>query len=85
VPFFTSTGFVAARLDYTECVGNGRWFELPVSFTGLAKTLRATVHHSSPIYVKRNILASTLIPIQYFRSRISAALRWIFWCSAMHF
>ncbi|TNV19698.1 phage portal protein [Buttiauxella sp. B2] len=49
-------------LDYTECVGNGRWFEPPVSFTGLAKTLRAAVHHSSPIYVKRNILASTFIP-----------------------
>ncbi|SUW65439.1 phage portal protein, PBSX family [Buttiauxella agrestis] len=49
-------------LDYTECVGNGKWFEPPVSFTGLAKTLRAAVHHSSPIYVKRNILASTFIP-----------------------
>lgn len=31
-------------------------------FTGLAKSLRAAVHHSSPIYVKRNILASTFIP-----------------------
>lgn len=27
-----------------------------------AKSLRAAVHHSSPIYVKRNILASTFIP-----------------------
>ncbi len=32
------------------------------AFTGLAKSLRAAVHHSSPIYVKRNILASTFIP-----------------------
>ena len=49
-------------LDYVECVNNGRWFEPPVSFNGLAKSLRAAVHHSSPIYVKRNILASTFIP-----------------------
>lgn len=49
-------------LDYVECVNNGKWFEPPVSFNGLAKSLRAAVHHSSPIYVKRNILASTFIP-----------------------
>ncbi len=49
-------------LDYVECVTNGRWYEPPVSFTGLAKSLRAAVHHSSPIYVKRNILASTFMP-----------------------
>ncbi|EMP4585794.1 phage portal protein [Enterobacter hormaechei] len=49
-------------LDYVECVDNGRWYEPPVSFSGLAKSLRAAVHHSSPIYVKRNILASTYIP-----------------------
>lgn len=49
-------------LDYAECIGNGRWYEPPVSFHGLAKILRAAVHHSSPIYVKRNILASTFIP-----------------------
>ncbi|MGQ0419511.1 hypothetical protein ACT4US_08055, partial [Bacillus sp. HC-Mk] len=42
-------------LDYVECISNGRWYEPPVSFTGLAKSLRAAVHHSSPIYVKRNI------------------------------
>ncbi|WP_277621918.1 phage portal protein [Chimaeribacter arupi] len=49
-------------LDYAECIGNGRWYEPPVSFHGLAKSLRAAVHHSSPIYVKRNILASTFVP-----------------------
>ncbi|WP_313188945.1 phage portal protein [Pantoea sp.] len=49
-------------LDYAECVGNGRWYEPPVSLHGLAKSLRSAVHHSSPIYVKRNILASTFIP-----------------------
>lgn len=49
-------------LDYTECIGNGKWIEPPISFSGLAKSLRAAVHHSSPIYVKRNILTSTYIP-----------------------
>lgn len=49
-------------LDYVECVHNGQWYEPPISFSGLAKSMRAAVHHSSPIYVKRNILASTFIP-----------------------
>ncbi len=48
-------------LDYVECINNGKWYEPPVNFSGLAKSLRASVHHSSPIYVKRNILASTYI------------------------
>lgn len=48
--------------NYVECIDNGQWYEPPVSFSGLAKSLRAAVHHSSPIYVKRNILASTYIP-----------------------
>lgn len=37
-------------------------YEPPVNFSGLAKSLRPAVYHSSPIYVKRNILASTYIP-----------------------
>ncbi len=49
-------------LDYVECIDNGQWYEPPVSFSGLAKSMRAAVHHSSPIYVKRNIIASTYIP-----------------------
>jgi len=47
-------------LDYVECINNGKWYEPPVNFSGLAKSLRAAVHHSSPIYVKRNILTRTL-------------------------
>ena len=49
-------------LDYVECIDNGQWYEPPVSFSGLAKSMRAAVHHSSPIYVKRNIISSTYIP-----------------------
>jgi len=49
-------------LDYIESVGNGRWYEPPISFEGLARSFRAAVHHSSPMFVKRNILASTFTP-----------------------
>jgi capsid portal protein len=49
-------------LDYVECIDNGQWYEPPLSFSGLAKSMRAAVHHSSPMYVKRNILVSTFIP-----------------------
>ncbi|WP_429927028.1 phage portal protein [Achromobacter xylosoxidans] len=49
-------------LDYLECWRNGRWYEPPVNFGGLSKTFRASPHHSSAIYFKANILASTLLP-----------------------
>ncbi|AMR77316.1 phage portal protein [Cupriavidus nantongensis] len=49
-------------LDYIECWNNGKWYETPVSLDGLAKSFRASPHHSSSIYFKRNILASTFIP-----------------------
>ncbi|EBL8806880.1 capsid portal protein [Salmonella enterica] len=49
-------------LDYVECISNGKWYEPPVSFSGWQKACAQAVHHSSPIYVKRNVLASTYIP-----------------------
>jgi PBSX family phage portal protein len=49
-------------LDYIECYRNGRWYEPPVSMTGLARSFRSTPHHSSAIYVKCNILTSTFRP-----------------------
>lgn len=49
-------------LDYVEAWQNGKWYEPPVDLYGLAKAFRAAPHHSSAIYVKRNILASTFIP-----------------------
>lgn len=49
-------------LDYIECLSNGRWFDTPVSFDGLGKAFRSSPHHSSAIFVKRNILTSTYIP-----------------------
>ncbi|EON3347119.1 phage portal protein [Yersinia enterocolitica] len=49
-------------LDYLECAVMDRWYEPPVSFNGLAKSFRAAVHHSSPIYMKRNVLVSLFEP-----------------------
>jgi len=49
-------------MDYAESTWNGRWYEPPVSMSGLASTFRASPHHSSAIYIKRNLLASLFIP-----------------------
>lgn len=50
--------------DYIESWWNNKWYEPPVSFVGLAKSFRSNAHHSSAIYVKRNILLKTLKPHQ---------------------
>lgn len=52
----------AEILDYVQAWGAGDWYEPPVSWSGLAKTFRAGVHHGSAIYFKRNVLSSTFIP-----------------------
>lgn len=49
-------------LDYIECWTNGRWYEPPISMDGLAKSFRASTHHSSALLLKRNVLASTFKP-----------------------
>ncbi|MEX3929952.1 phage portal protein [Paraburkholderia sp. BR10936] len=49
-------------LDYVQSWAAGKWYEPPVSWSALAKSFRAGVHHSSAIYFKRNVIASTFIP-----------------------
>jgi PBSX family phage portal protein len=49
-------------LDYLECWKMGKWYEPPISPSGLARAFRSAPHHSSAIYVKRNILAGTFVP-----------------------
>jgi len=49
-------------MDYIQCLNNGRWYDTPISFDGLAKAFRSSPHHSSAIFVKRNILTSTFVP-----------------------
>lgn len=49
-----------AILDYLyQCDIHADWYTPPVSFNELSKTFRAAVHHSSPLYVKRNVLVGT--------------------------
>lgn len=49
-------------LDYLECPVVGKYYEPPISFDGLARSSRASVHHASAMQVKRNVLVSTFIP-----------------------
>ncbi|WP_296250288.1 phage portal protein [Pseudomonas sp. UBA4194] len=49
-------------LDYLECWSNGRWYEPPISFDGLAKSSKASVFLQSGLNFKRNMLARTFIP-----------------------
>ena len=49
-------------LDYCEAWLNGRWYEPPVSWEGLARSFRASTHHASALYFKRNVLVSTFVP-----------------------
>ena len=49
-------------LDYVESWLNGKWYEPPLSWSGLAKSFHASPHHASALYVKRNVLASTFVP-----------------------
>lgn len=49
-------------MDYAECLNAGKWYEPPISWEGLARSWRASVHHNSAIAVKRNVLVSTFTP-----------------------
>jgi PBSX family phage portal protein len=52
-------------MESLECWLNGKWYEPPVSWQGLAKSFNASVHHSSAIHFKANILTSTFVPNKY--------------------
>ncbi|HEV7287747.1 MAG TPA: phage portal protein [Sphingomonas sp.] len=49
-------------IDMLECPHNGRWFEPPIPVDGLARAFRVSPHHSSAIYLKRNLLAASFVP-----------------------
>lgn len=49
-------------LDYVECWLNGEWYETPVSFDGLARSLRSATHHGSAVHFKAQVVASTYRP-----------------------
>lgn len=52
-------------LNYLQCTPCGNWYQPPVNFDTLGNTFSSSSYHSSPIYVKRNILTSTFIPHKY--------------------
>lgn len=60
-------------LDYLECWTNGRWYEPPVDPSGLAKTFRASTHHASALYFKRNLLASRFVPHRWLNRETFSA------------
>ena len=49
-------------LDYVESMFNGRWYEPPLPWEGLASALHASPHHGSAIRLKRNLRKSMFIP-----------------------
>lgn len=50
-------------LDCMECANNGRWYETPVDFYGLARLFTSSaVYHQSPLFFKRNIISSCYQP-----------------------
>ncbi|MDB5683496.1 MAG: phage portal protein [Sphingomonas bacterium] len=60
-------------LDMLECYHNGRWYEPPISLDGLARSYRASPHHSSAILLKRNLLVATFEPTPLLSRRAFAA------------
>jgi PBSX family phage portal protein len=64
----------ATMLDMLECWHNGRWYEPPLSFAGLARAFRASPHHSSAIILKRNMLAASLEPNAVLSRRTFSAM-----------
>jgi len=61
-------------LDYVQAWSNGRWYEPPVSFEGLAKSFRSSTHHASALYFKRNVLASCFVPHPWLDRETFAAM-----------
>ncbi|HFN3881329.1 TPA: phage portal protein, partial [Escherichia coli] len=49
-------------LDNMYCADNGRWYEAPVDWYGLARAARQTSWHQSALYFKRNVLLGCYIP-----------------------
>lgn len=49
-------------LDNMCCTGNGRYYETPVDWNGLARSFGQASWHQSALYFKRNALAGCYIP-----------------------
>lgn len=60
-------------MEYLQVTQMGQYYEPPISWEGLSRSFRAAVHHSSAIYVKRNILARSFIPHPLLTRTVFAA------------
>lgn len=49
-------------LDNMACADNGRYYETPIDWGGLAKASRQTSWHQSALYFKRNVLTGCFMP-----------------------
>lgn len=53
-------------LDSMECANNGKWYETPIDFSGLARCFTSSAaYHQSPLVFKRNVIASCFEPTAY--------------------
>lgn len=52
--------------DLFEVVHNNRWYEPPISLTGLGRAFRMSAHHQSAILLKRNLLTASFVPSRWF-------------------
>lgn len=60
--------------DFFECGFNGKWYEPPVPFEGLAKSFRANPHHETALRFKRDVLEMAFIPHSLLSSTTFSAL-----------
>ena len=63
-------------LDYVQALDMGKRYSPPLSLDGLAKSFRVSPHHSSAIYVKRDILAATFVP-RPLQQRFAEVNEWV--------
>ncbi|ENF00961.1 phage portal protein, PBSX family [Escherichia coli P0304777.5] len=71
-------------LDNMYCADNGRWYETPVDWYGLARAARQTSWHQSALYFKRNVLLGCYIPHPLLSRQDFSAWRWTGLCSVTH-
>jgi hypothetical protein len=67
---------MADLLDNLYCMDNGRYYETPVDFYGLAKAPRQSAWHESALYFKRNVLTGCLSRTSCSIARPFPRLRW---------
>ncbi|HHG7058582.1 TPA: phage portal protein, partial [Klebsiella pneumoniae] len=65
-------------LDNMYCADNGRYYETPVDWYGLARQFGYASWHQSALYFKRNVLAGCFIPHKLLSRQVfsSFALDW---------